>query len=47
LTAFGAESYVDAAHMSNRQVVEYIYDLRGETMAKYVKAPGAEDDIHR
>ena len=22
-------------------------DLRGKTMAKYVKAPGAEDEIHR
>ena len=33
--------------MSNRQIVEYSYDLRGKAMAKYVKAPGAEGDIHR
>ena len=42
-----ANKYDRRKHMSNRQVVEYIYDLRGKTMAKYVKAPGAEDDIHR
>lgn len=33
--------------MPNRQIVEDIDDLRGKTMAKYVKAPGAEGDIHR
>ena len=33
--------------MSNEQIVEYIYELRGKTMPKYIKAPGAEGDIHR
>jgi hypothetical protein len=42
-----ANKYDRRKHMSNRQVVEYIYDLRGKTMSKYVKARGAEDDIHR
>ena len=34
-------------HMSNQQIVDYIYELRGKTMPKYIKASGAEDDIHR
>lgn len=34
-------------HMTNQQIIDYIYELRGKTMPKYIKAPGAEDDIHR
>lgn len=34
-------------HMLNREIVEYLYDLRGKTMPKYANAPGAEGDIHR
>ncbi len=33
--------------MSNQQLVDYVYELRGKTMPKYIKAPGTEDDIHR
>jgi nitroreductase len=39
--------YDPRKHMSNQQIIEYIYDLRGKTMPKYIKAPGAEGDIHR
>ncbi len=39
--------YDRSKFMSNEQIVEYIYDLRGKTMPKYIKAPGAEGDIHR
>ncbi|MEK7230367.1 MAG: nitroreductase family protein [Candidatus Binatota bacterium] len=39
--------YERSKFMSNEQIVEYIYELRGKTMPKYIKAPGAEGDIHR
>jgi 5,6-dimethylbenzimidazole synthase len=39
--------YDMSKHMSNQQVIDYIYELRGKSMPKYIKAPGAEDDIHR
>lgn len=39
--------YDMSKHMSNREIVQYIYELRGKTMAKYVKAPEAEKDIYR
>jgi hypothetical protein len=42
-----SNKYGRSKHMSSRQIVEYIYDLRGKTRAKYVKAPGAEGDIQR
>ena len=42
-----SNKYDRSKHMSNRQIADDIYDLRGKAMAKYVKAPGTEGNIHR
>jgi 5,6-dimethylbenzimidazole synthase len=34
-------------HMSNQQIINYIYELRNMTMAKYIKASEKKDDVHR
>jgi 5,6-dimethylbenzimidazole synthase len=40
-------TYDRSKHMTNQQIVDYVYELRGKTMPKYIKAKDAEDDIHR